>query len=56
MTTNRITFLWLLTLITIVLSCYLLGCSENPTSAICYEDQPCWDCHTMGNKICGEKN
>lgn len=19
----------------------------------CEEDQPCWDCHTMGNKVCG---
>jgi hypothetical protein len=19
----------------------------------CQEDEPCWDCHTMGNKICG---
>jgi hypothetical protein len=20
---------------------------------ICQEDQRCWDCHTMGNRICG---
>lgn len=20
----------------------------------CFEDQPCWDCNTMGNMICGE--
>lgn len=20
---------------------------------VCEEDQPCWDCHTMGNRICG---
>lgn len=19
----------------------------------CTEDMPCWDCHTMGNRICG---
>lgn len=19
----------------------------------CYEDQSCWNCHTMGNKECG---
>lgn len=19
----------------------------------CYEDDPCWDCTTMGNRICG---
>lgn len=22
----------------------------------CMEDQPCWDCHTMGNHICGTNN
>jgi len=21
--------------------------------ARCEEDQACWDCHTMGNKVCG---
>lgn len=21
--------------------------------AVCYEDEPCWDCETMGNKLCG---
>ena len=21
--------------------------------AVCHEDEPCWDCKTMGNKICG---
>lgn len=20
---------------------------------VCYEDEPCWDCRTMGNLICG---
>lgn len=19
----------------------------------CTEDMPCWDCHTMGNQLCG---
>ena len=23
-------------------------------AAICYEDQPCWDCRHMGNLTCGE--
>ncbi len=23
------------------------------TVPMCLEDQPCWDCATMGNKICG---
>lgn len=22
-------------------------------SAVCEEDQPCWNCATMGNRICG---
>ncbi len=21
----------------------------------CVEDMPCWDCHTMGNRICGTR-
>ncbi|AEJ95733.1 hypothetical protein FDI64_gp59 [Mycobacterium phage Zemanar] len=24
-----------------------------PTGQQCEEDQPCWDCTTMGNRICG---
>lgn len=20
---------------------------------VCTEDMPCWNCHTMGNRICG---
>lgn len=27
--------------------------STLPTVPICQEDMPCWDCTTMGNKICG---
>ena len=23
------------------------------TSVTCAEDDPCWDCHTMGNRVCG---
>ena len=26
---------------------------SNTTTTVCYEDMPCWDCKTMGNKICG---
>jgi len=26
---------------------------EANAEPICYEDQACWDCHTMGNRICG---
>jgi hypothetical protein len=24
-----------------------------PAPVVCQEDEPCWDCTTMGNKICG---
>lgn len=28
--------------------------TSSPTSTtICYEDMPCWDCETMGNRVCG---
>lgn len=33
------------------------GCSQStaPKAAEkCEEDQPCWDCDTMGNGVCGE--
>ncbi len=26
---------------------------EPPVVATCQEDEPCWDCETMGNRICG---
>lgn len=25
-------------------------------SAVCTEDMPCWDCKTMGNRVCGPKS
>lgn len=34
----------------------LTGCHrEAPTTTPtrCEEDMPCWDCHTMGNRVCG---
>jgi hypothetical protein len=27
--------------------------STRPEPVVCYEDDPCWDCSTMGNTICG---
>lgn len=24
-----------------------------PTTVTCQEDEPCWNCSTMGNHICG---
>ena len=26
------------------------------SQAPCQEDMPCWDCETMGNRICGVEN
>lgn len=26
---------------------------RSTTTVQCQEDEPCWDCHTMGNRICG---
>ena len=30
--------------------------TTSATSAACEEDQPCWDCRTMGNLECGPGN
>lgn len=45
-----------------VVAVLLAGCkpvegkpSPAPVAA-CEEDQPCWDCHTMGNKVCGPED
>lgn len=27
--------------------------TAGPETPVCQEDDPCWDCETMGNKICG---
>jgi hypothetical protein len=40
-----------LTLVSLILTS--LGCFESPTGSTCREDEPCWDCRTMGNQICG---
>jgi hypothetical protein len=38
----------------------LLACEPERPEAVspdvlapCLEDEPCWDCETMGNRICG---
>lgn len=28
--------------------------STDPMVIRCHEDEPCWNCETMGNHICGE--
>jgi hypothetical protein len=28
----------------------LTACTPAP---VCQEDDPCWDCHSLGNRICG---
>ena len=34
-----------------------LDCWDDASCAVpghtCYEDEPCWDCETMGNGVCG---
>ncbi len=37
---------------------YVQGESNVPAEHddVCQEDEPCWDCHTMGNLICGVEN
>jgi hypothetical protein len=33
--------------------------SDQPTTSpdvLCMEDMPCWNCSTMGNRICGAPN
>lgn len=27
--------------------------SPRPGEPSCMEDEPCWDCETMGNRVCG---
>jgi hypothetical protein len=29
---------------------------QHPATAPCQEDQPCWNCETMGNHVCGRVN
>lgn len=26
---------------------------QEPTTTVCVEDMDCWECKTMGNKLCG---
>ena len=26
-----------------------------PERTVCFEDEPCWDCATMGNQVCGSR-
>lgn len=26
---------------------------EGADDGVCHEDEPCWDCHAMGNLVCG---
>lgn len=33
-----------------------MALAEPPTPTACVEDMPCWDCNTMGNKVCGPQN
>ena len=31
----------------------LVNVFTTPPATVCIEDMPCWDCATMGNRICG---
>lgn len=46
----------LITAIALTTTLVLTGCSTTSQQQVdrCEEDQPCWDCETMGNKVCGE--
>lgn len=35
-------------------ACEKAGC--RPSAIVCAEDMPCWNCETMGNRICGLGN
>lgn len=46
----------IITAIALTTALVLTGCSNtgsDKTAERCEEDQPCWDCETMGNKVCG---
>lgn len=45
----------LLFAITTLVQDYLATSTPSPTqvTTTCQEDQPCWDCETMGNGVCG---
>jgi hypothetical protein len=32
---------------------YTRDLDHHARTTVCEEDQSCWDCHTMGNRICG---
>ena len=44
------------TIIAVIIAALALSFSATATShhhVRCTEDMACWNCHTMGNKICG---
>jgi len=52
---QRITVLLIVTTIAIV-GLMILDRNDRPAPTyqpLCTEDMPCWDCHTMGNMVCG---
>src|SRR5690242_9706578 len=54
---NTLNALALLTAKAVLGASLALGFVSVPTASasptVCAEDQPCWDCATMGNLICG---
>lgn len=40
-------------LVTAATSCTPVQSGGGTAGTSCTEDMPCWDCHTMGNHVCG---
>ena len=34
---------------------FAMDFNDKAETTRCEEDMPCWDCNTMGNKVCGVK-
>lgn len=37
-------------------SCHGISPTKTEAPKTCQEDDPCWNCETMGNKVCGTVN
>lgn len=54
--TNRILVVILLAMLSFILIGTTFGFFSTKTPEACQEDQKCWDCETLGNKVCGPVN
>lgn len=59
---NRIYLTWRFLLVIVVLTIAVLAINSRLDhdrlfqDGRCTEDMPCWNCHTMGNLICGTED